>query len=319
MSKRDLQHNDHKTSKKIKIPSTFCQQHSTGLSMKLKNCDEKANLDNFVVHFESNLLLKIIDFGKILDSDDLCRMASLNWTWFLLFHGEYNFWLKLAAARRGTNKRGKAYSTKFTFVYNYFEQKYGATRCPGALVFNLNQGLLSECVHCGYDIGMQGPENLPLAAFQLMSNGDYKCINPYCQELLHTQAHGYRLADVFNACAESSTPSGHKWRTLDTDVMQLNGETPIDATFDHCERCGVLHNTSAVEEENCCSECLEIDCVCEPCKLCGRMPVECTCESCDICDLCTGCKHCERVCQCSFCVTCDLPMDECECSSEYDF
>lgn len=319
MSKRSAQHINHANSKKVKVPHTFCQEHSTGLSLELKNNDKKAKLDDFVVHFEPTMLLKIVDFEQLLDSDDLCRLASLNWTWFLLFHGKYNFWLKLAAARRGTNKRGKPYPTKFTFVYDYFEKEYGVERCPGALVFNLNQGLLSECVRCGYDIRMQGPENLPLAAFQTIPNGGYKCINPYCQQLLDTHAHGYRLADVFDACAKSTDPSSHKWRTLDTDVMQLNGKTAIDATFEHCERCGLLYNTTAEEEENCCSECLEMECICKPCGMCGRMPVECTCESCDICELCTGCDHCKRVCECSFCVTCDLPMDECECSSEYDF
>jgi hypothetical protein len=304
-----------------KLKSPHCLAHSTDLAQELLK--EGHELDNIVVHLEPQLIITILNFQELLDEDDLSRLASVNWAWFMLFHGPRSLWLELAKLRVGKNKRGNYYGAKFTFIFPYFERKYGAERCPSALVFRLNVGLLAMCHHCGYDTQMQGKCNLPLSAFQEIGSS-YQCINPQCRRELSEKKCGFLLSDVFAACANSVNSKAHAWREMDTEfLMPDSEEETIQTTFDYCERCGVLRrNPDSVpdeEDDNYCQECLEVECVCEPCPLCRKMPEMCKCETCDICNLCTGCKNCKKTCDCAYCETCDLPENECECSSEYDF
>lgn len=341
MSKRSLNGGHHSTKK---IKSTFCLDHITGLSSELK--EDNNELDNIVVHLEPEMILVVLNYAvlsaaqnqlhadgteggddgaeqayePLLGAKDLASMASVNWTWFMLFHGNHNLWLELATMRMGVDKRGNLYSAKFQPVFPHFEAIYGEERCPGALVFRLNQGLLSVCPYCKYDTEMQGKGNIPLSAVHL-ANGKYCCMNPGCRRELKERMCDFALIDVFAACRESVSTKSHKWIALDTEFLLPGSDKAMDTTFEYCERCGLLQEDANSVEENVCTECLETECVCVRCTLCKRMPETCRCETCDYCGRCTGCNNCrpKRTCQCKYCDTCDMPIGECECSSEYEF
>jgi hypothetical protein len=341
MSKRTAD-NVPESTKKVK--AEICLNHTTQLSAEL--IEDGNELDNIVVHLEPELILVVLNYmvesivqdqlradgteggdepvepnyEPLLSPDDLSCMASVNWTWFMLFHGKHNLWLELATMRMGVDKKGSLYPAKFQFVFQHFEASYGEERCPGALVFRLNQGLLSVCPYCKYDTEMQGKGNVPLSAVQL-TNGKYCCMNPGCRRELNRRMCDFALTDVFAACLHSVSTKTHKWIALDTEFLLPGSNKAMDTTFEYCERCGLLQEDASLVEENVCSECLEAECECVPCHLCKKMPAECRCEACETCGRCTGCKNCKRkrTCKCEYCDTCDMPIDSCECSSEYEF
>ena len=306
MSKRSPDYLSDGRSRKVK--AELCLEHRTQLAGRLEQ--EKTLLDEIVVHLELDLIFQVLIAGDILDVEDFSRLASVNWTWFMLFH-KFALWIRLAEHSMGQDRRGRAYGAKFNFIYPAFEARYGAARCPGALMLRLNLGLLSACKHCHYDTMMQGKRNIPLAAFKI--NGDkFSCVNPKCKKTLRGRCCDFELSDVFAACE-------HKLVSLDVDLIMPGQKEPIDSAFDYCERCGLLRDIEDSIEEDYCPACLAVECICKQCSLCKLMPVSCRCEPCELCKLCTGCKACTQLCECQYCSDCDQPPGECECISEYDF